>query len=536
MNRNSFLKSILFALMVVLFASCDNGYNEVGANIVGGDNFNTITQSYGVVAYTQKTGPVQTSNLPVNPLGIYDNPVFGKTTYNFVTQLQLAVVNPTIGHNAAIDSVVLSIPYFSTKTGVDTDGVTGLYTLDSIYGPSTSKLKLSVYESNYFIRGYNPATQDLYRYYSDDSPFDITGNSRLNNDDALLNIQNDKFEFSPIETRVDVLNTDGTTTTTRSVPAMRLNLDPTSAFATKIIGASGGQLVSNDLFTNYVKGLYFKVENSTTTSTNMAMMNFKGGTITITYKEDLSATDQTRVEKTMVLNMTGNSVSLPQYNYSSGYNAVLSTPSNSNPTFGDEKLYLRGGQGSMAVIKLFYPGQLEQLRANRLLINDASLTFTIDHDAMLTAADEPRRVYLYDLDNKHALLDYYTDGTTSGSPKYNKFVHGGIIEKQTLDARGIRYKVKITNYLRNLVKNDKDTVHSFRLGLVVTENINDVSNVKMKNSFYIPGLIGVAAKNIFDLPTSSATNPLGTILFGSNPLPADEAKKLKFEISFTKPN
>lgn len=534
MNKNSFLKHILFALMVVLFASCDNGFNEIGANIVGGDNFGTTSGlPFGVIAYNQPTGPVQTNNLPVNPLGIYDNPVFGKTTYNFVTQVQLATVNPVIGNNPVIESAVLSIPYFSVKTGVDTDGVTGLYTLDSIYGPAASKLKLSVYETDYFIRG-----QDITKYYSDQSADFTTIGSPLNNDTDTS--QNNQFAFSAAETQVSV-TTDLVTTVTRSVPAMRLNLK-TDIFTNKILLAPAGQLATNDLFTQSLRGLYFKVEaTSSSAATNMAMMNFKGGTVTIKYLEDVSLTDNTpasRVEKTIILNLTGNSVSLPTYEYSPAFNTVLNaTP---NITGGDDKLYLRGGQGSMSVIKLFAPGELEEFRANRKLINDASLTFTIDQSLMTGATDEPKRIYLYDLDNKHPLLDYYTDATTSGSPKYNKFIHGGIIVKQS-DGRGLKYKIKITNYIRNLVKNDTLAPYSitnFRLGLVVTENINDVSNVKLKNSFSLPGLNTTFPKIISDLPTSSVTNPLGTILYGNNILPSDANydKRLQFNISFTKPN
>ncbi|MBK9225465.1 MAG: DUF4270 family protein [Flavobacterium sp.] len=87
---------------------------------------------------------------------------FGTTTdANFVTQVQLASVNPTsdLALAPVIDSVILKIPYYSTKVGFEDDGVTGKYELDSIYGPSgsklnPSKLRLRVYESGYSLRRY----------------------------------------------------------------------------------------------------------------------------------------------------------------------------------------------------------------------------------------------------------------------------------------------------------------------------------------------------------------------------------------------
>ena len=62
------------------------------------------------MAHNQKIGPVDATNLPINALGIYNDPAFGKTTAHFATQLNLATLAPTIGANAVVDSVYLSVP------------------------------------------------------------------------------------------------------------------------------------------------------------------------------------------------------------------------------------------------------------------------------------------------------------------------------------------------------------------------------------------------------------------------------------------
>ena len=165
-----------------------------------------------------------------------------------------------------------------------------------------------------------------------------------------------------------------------------------------------------------------------------------------------------------------------------------------NTTVGDDKLYLSGMGGSMTVIDLFkkednigyvdgvlqnspnqIPDELDRLRnpidGKKWLVNEANLTFTIDNSAMGTVAPEPNRIYLYDLNNKRPLIDYYSDLTTSNSSKYNKYVHGGIIQKNTSD-RGTTYKIKITNHVRNLILKDSTNV---KLGLVVTEAITNPS-------------------------------------------------------------
>lgn len=526
MNNYSFYKSILIVLSLIILTSCDSGFNEVGTDIIGDNNFSLKKYSKGVLAFNQSTGAVQSNNLSVNALGIYNNPAFGTTTANFVTQVQLASVNPKIDLALVpvIDSVILKVPYYSTKIGFEDDGQTGKYELDSIYGPNDSKLKLGVYESGYFIRDIDPSTLEEQAYYSNqNSLFDSNKGQLLNT--SASTFENADFVFSKNEIREDTKNSESKIVTARSAPSMRLNLDK-NFFQNKIFSsAASGKLVTNDVFKNYFRGLYFKVDKSSTSTTQLAIMNFKGGTVTVYYKENTSSTNSTKVNKTIVLNLTGNCVNLFENDYLSSYtNAINSV----NSVEGDAKLYLKGGEGSMAVINLFGAGELEDMRQNNRLINDATLTFTIDRklmdlNASPTDTIEPNRIYLYDLNNKKPLLDYSTDLTTRSAQKYNKYVHGGIINKGS-DGKGIKYQIKLTNHIRNMVKND--TVTNVKLGLVVTENINDVSFKKLPNPVY--------SGKILRIPSSSVMNPLGTILYGSNST-VPEDKRLKFEIYYTEP-
>ena len=72
MNNNSFYKSILIVLSLVVLTSCDLGFNEVGTDIVGDNNFSLKPESKQVLAFNQSTGAVQSNNLSVNALGIYN--------------------------------------------------------------------------------------------------------------------------------------------------------------------------------------------------------------------------------------------------------------------------------------------------------------------------------------------------------------------------------------------------------------------------------------------------------------------------------
>ena len=535
MYNNSFFKKILVAATVVFLYSCDKDYNEIGGDLIGENNFNLEKQTYSVLAYGQKTGSMQSNNLDVNPLGIYNSPNFGEITANFATQLTVVAPPTSIGARPYIESVVLTIPYFvdASKTTTKSDGSSD-YVLDSIYGDKNAEMKLSVYESGYFMRDTDPMAGFVQpqKFFTDqNADFDNVKNPTRLNDDANV-AQNDKFFFDAAEHVVTT--TDSITkvvSTVRTKPQMKLNLNK-AFFKTKILDAvASGKLASNSVFKEYFRGLYFKMEKSGGSAGNAAMLNFKAGKITIKYNEDLSTTTNnvttvTRAKKTIVLDLTGNSVSLQNTNYANSGLAYNALPNTGNSTTGDEKLFLRGGEGSVAVISLFEtPGELEAIRKSGWLVNEASLVFHIDA-ATMAGNYEPQRVYLYDFKNNRPIVDYFADATENSlNIKKNKIIFDGNLVTNSVTKRGASYKIRITNHIRNLVKYKDST--NVKLGLVVTENINDVSAYKVRttNAF------------ISGVPKATVTNLLGTVLYGGKDSPAIPAdKKLKLEIYYTKPN
>ncbi len=598
MYRNSFFKQILLGLMVILFfASCDKDFNEIGTNIVGDDHFgfDKYTEA-SIKAYNQKLGPIASSNLDINALGIYNNPAFGKTVASFVTQLEMDVENPTfttIDNAPVIDSVILNVPYFSTLKSTASSGVK-TYELDSIFGEDLSKIKLGLYESGYYLRDLDPSEQlGTQQVFYTDKNAEINSykiGSKINN--ATDVAENDQFFFSPVEVKEKTLDTNDEVKVTRTAPAMRMHLD-TNYFTAKILNAPSGQLFNNNIFKNYMRGLYFKVENAGANPGNMAMLNFKKGTITVYYKQDTQIEDNpattdvneeevVRSAKTFVLKMSGNTVSLlDNSNEDTNYLNFINNP---DTTLGDERLYLKGGEGSMAVIDIFsttdvkgltrntnfdsskpasltnpkftldpaydrdlpisdtnpkylntgpngISDEIDNMNANDWLINEANLTFYVDKGRMTTAI-EPERIFLFDLTNKRTLIDYSFDNTTNTvKPKRSKTTFGGIIEKETV-AEGDRtkYKVRITNHVRNLIMKDSSNV---RLGLSVTETINNVEMSKLKT----PNAATDKA------PKMSVLSPQGTILYGTKSTASfptvDENSKenrLKLEIYYTKPD
>jgi hypothetical protein len=542
---------------LVLFASCDKDFNEVGTNIIGEDHYDfEVDSTKTVVAYNQPFGAVQTNNLPTNALGYYNHPVFGKTKASFVTQLELIAANPKFINPGAveIDSVYLYVPYFinARKTVKNSQTGDSTYELDSIYG--SSPIKLEVFESKYYLRDFDASTglEGVQRYYSDQKPlFDNNYNTvagRLN--DSTAQIQNVNFEFKPNEIKLQYYNfeKEQTVVKQRLAPGIFVKLSR-EFFMQKLVNAPAGTLTNNNTFKDYFRGLYFRVNNSDASveQGSLALLDFKKGKIVMSYHDETTATNNERIRRELTINLGGNTVNLFETENTSSSSSYIAALTNNTPDTpaGDEKLYLKGQNGSMAVIELFgpdspldaddIPEELEEIKANKWLINEASLTFFIDRDAMLSSTYEPLRIYLYDLENNVPIVDYTFDGTENNvNPKLNKLIHGGIIERdevvEGVPTKGIQYKIRLTRYLMSLLA-DENASKNVKLGLVVTESIAAITNAKLQTPI-------TNYNDIKFSPLASVMNPLGTVLHGTNILPNTEnyGKRLKLKIYYTKPN
>jgi hypothetical protein len=463
-------------------------------------------------------------------------------------------------------------------------------------------MKLSVFENGYYLNEYNPLDnfQTAQRYFSDGSANgtsinfenlkrgnDGSGNSvqngtRLN--DSPNAAENDQFFFNKAE--IIVYKTKFNTTTgileyvdandvvlanqndaslrvvkERLAPGIYLTLNK-AFFKKRILEAGSANLINNNEFKQYFKGLYFKIEQLPGEQGAMAMFNFSNAKLNVNYSsvDEGAVVGSAATSKSLVLNFGAgsgsNSVSLQDYSYSGAYDAGLSATN--QVTGQNSKLYLKGGKGSVVYIDVFgdtdvlkpvngqlvaganqIPDELDQLRLKGWLINEAYLEFFIDKTAMAgTNQLEAERLYLFDATNQKPLVDYTCDATTNSNIKYNKLIFGGIIERDnTADKKGIKYKIRITDHIDNLLNStDTNLNKNVRLGLTVTENINFINNYYYKSPFDVNNTPTVSTDDIEYFPVASIMEQQGVVLHGTNPSAADASKKLKLVIHYTKPN
>ncbi|WP_339916040.1 DUF4270 domain-containing protein [Yeosuana marina] len=546
----------VFLLIAATFIGCDKEFNTIESDVIGVKNFETDHALVPITSFNKKLDSLQINNLPTTELGVFNDPVYGQTKASIIAQVVPTSFSPSFGDNPAIDSVVLSIPYYS-KTAADSpdaDGNTVYSISDSLYG--TAPIKLSVYQNNYFLRDFDPNSQtnEAQKFYSHANGdinttdnFAITESGSINFDDFKGDLIYENGNFTPSSDAIveKIVNGD-TETLERSIPALRVMLDPTF-WKTAIIDKEGSTELSNgNSFKNYFRGLYFKAE-AIGNDGNMVMLNLRSSAskITIYYSYDSTITTGERLQSTYTLNFTGNILNTFINDYSSVPLA------NGDKTNGDEKLYLKGAEGSMAEVDLFtgavdYNGeQISALDAFKKtyravdangnyivkngkfelkkLINEAQLVVYEDEN-MTAPVDYHKydRLYAYDIKNNIPLIDYnnfYDPTGNSTDPLNSKYVHLG--QRQTDDNGISKYKIRLTEHLNNILLRDSTNT---KIGLVLSTNVNETSSSDILNSH--DAVTGV--------PSASIINPRGTVLYGSNQNVPDN-RRMELEVFFTDP-
>ena len=551
-------------LILSSFIACDKDFNVIESEVLGEDNtnFSTGIDTINAVAYNKRVDAVQINNLPSYLLGVFNDPEFGKTTASIVTQLtpSAASLNEDFGINPTIDSVVIHVPYFSSIESIDADG-NNEYQLDSLYGDRSAKYKLTIHKNNYFLRDFNPfgEVNSSQNYFSK-----AEDNPELLNNHALNGSQNINFDeyageviidtvFAP-SAKATILKTgEGTDEIiTRSVPAFRYTINSDTEKGVEqlnfwqqtIVARSGSDdLSSANNFRNYFRGFYLKSEPIEDKG-NMILMNLGSSeaNVTIYYTKGDSSL---RTSDEYILNFSGNI--LNTFN-----NEFIRPIENGDNINGDETLYLKGMEGSMAVVNLFgtedsnnnmIPDELDNILMGfrktddngkfikdnsgnyvlKRLLNEAHLIIYEDENEIVNTVDDNGdsyhnydRIYAYDIKNNTPTFDYLIDPTENNEPFFSKaFSLGQRVSASSSDPG--KYKIRLTEHLNNIIQSDST---NYQIGLVLSNNVNFTNSSEILNSDDITGI-----------PAATILSPRGTILKGSHE--ANEEERLLLKVFFT---
>jgi hypothetical protein len=561
MKKNKFAIQILAVSLIVLsFIACDKDFTAIESDIITDENatnFDIKEALFSIITYTKALEPVQTNNPGLNTLGVYDD-VYGKTTSSFVTQVTLSAYAPDFGEDIQIDSVVLKVPYFGFATEVEDNGNI-LYNIDSVIG--RKPIKLSLFESNYFIRDFDPGGDfnESQAYFSNKSASvsepisDIslegeelimltgpqTSYTTVDNGENIITISDEGYVLEEPDNDDDDSDPQ---VLLRESPGIRIKLDP-AFWQNKIIDQEGQTVLSSaNNFEDYFRGLYFKAEPVENDGSFLILnVGNQLSHVSIYYTRLTPSTlddENEREQATFQIRFGPDSINFMDNNFTT---PIIT----GDDVDGDSRIYLKGGEGSIANIKLFNGDDIDNsddttfeewkdffveidedgnFVKSKRLINEANLVFYVDQE--MVQDGEPNRLYVYDIDNKTPLVDYFFDGLNNSIPSFSVVNHLGPLQHVNDDPTepGIKYKFKITEHLNNLLLRDSTNVE---LGLSVSLNVNLEGSNQQRT-------VQSASNSDFTIPLSSTISPRGTILHGNNT--EDETKRVYLEIYYTEPN
>ena len=400
--------------------------------------------------------------------------------------------------------------------------------LDSIYGNREVPFNFKVERSTYFLRDLDPdagflESQEYYstQEFSPDFVSDILfdGEVTISDEEILVPAEDD-----PGTEADESLNEP-----TRIQPGIQVALDPTF-FQDNILDKEGDtELLSQANFSEFLRGLHLSA--TPITDDILLILDITDATITISYEFDKTENEEivkeeaeyelTLITSDLTFGTTiGNAVNtLVNAPISSEVANDLDTNENA------DRIYLKGGSGVYAEIQLFEENNgediLNDIKTKNWIVNEANLIFYVDRAALDMAGiiNEPPSLYLFNTETNNPIYDL----SVASDPDIRNRIdinYDGSLEKE--NNKGIRYKLKITNYINDIIIRDSTNV---TLGLSVTA---DLASVNSKNA--------VLDMSEQDLPVAATITPLSTVLYGSNVTVEEEDMQLKLEIFYTETN
>ncbi len=326
-NRFALRMVLVAGIFVSAWSSCTKSPNQLGADILPENSKLNVhyTDTATLFAHSQRVDSVRTDGLSYNIVGSIADPVFGKTTAGFYTQIQLSSNGQSFGINPVLDSLVLQLHYHGT------------------YGDTLSTLVLHTYEMK--------DTISLTKaYYSNTLiPVDNKDYSNL----EFIPRPHDSIPVFP-DTIKDILR-------------VRLS-DVYPDLGEKLLHASETDLSDNEHFQNYFKGLYLVAQP---VSQGGVLLYFDllstFSNLTLYYKND----EKDSLKYKFSFSITAARVNRFEHDYSFGSTAFQQQVLQGDTTLGNQQVYIQGFAGVKTVLTLPYIKNFAKL--GTLGINEAIL-------------------------------------------------------------------------------------------------------------------------------------------------------------------
>lgn len=248
-NTVQFLKIVVvFFILASVLAACTSDENDLGLGILPEEDLisvRNISVSDKIESFTFSESGIVANKGATNLLGTLNDPVFGKTTVNYATQFRLTSF-PDFGTNPEVDSVKLYLFY------------------QNVYGNTTTPQHIKVFEMETYLDPDAEYTQDI----------DLKSMAS----DFLLA----EFDYTPkVELDSATLDTN--------FQLLTIPLDV--SLGEKLLNADSLDMINNDVFLQYFKGLYLESEDvseegSLITLHTAGTATFQGSALLVYYNND----------------------------------------------------------------------------------------------------------------------------------------------------------------------------------------------------------------------------------------------------------
>jgi hypothetical protein len=494
----------LFSIVFFTIISCEKEIESIGVNLVDSDNFTTDKKITEVITANKNIDKVPSNGIAQYLLGVYSDNEFGTLKASIVSQLNLPVTAEAYnyGTNYGIDSVLMFIPYQSTKSADKYSDGKPKFSIDSVFGNPDVEFQLGIYELKTYLNTLDPNDPSKPAiYYSDkefqkgDTPFYL-GNFKVNPNDTVAYVKRYMPNGVTSYTKDTIKQTDKS-------PTIKIPLNENLVKQIFVNNAAGAEFQSLDNFQRYFRGFYIEATALTSNKSHLISLAMANAKMVIYYSKD--------EDEGATVDLNGNKINgelgvRTKHSYEFAFGSIKSNmlkrdlaPHQS----GEDRLYIQGAAGSIATIKLFNNENLVDLQDNNWLINDANLIFYVDQNAASNIA--PEQLFIYNYSDNLQFTDVMTEGIDAA---------GGKLERD-VDGKPYRYVFKITDYISRLLKTD-EPLELVEIGLKVynpSDTPSAIDDIKVRDYSW---------------------TPKGVVLFGDDPSFGD--KSVKLEISFTQLN
>jgi hypothetical protein len=421
-----FFRLDLLTLLISLFIlnSCKNE-NIVGLVPGSASLSGTIDDTATVYTNTLKEDTIATQGATKLPVGFLNDPIFGTTESDLITDLNLP------GNDATSENIPYTVP---TGTITIDSALLVLKYADGFYGDSLSNYTINVFQLNE-RQATNTSYYDNKRWsYNPGTPLGTL-----------------TFQPRPLDSlRVDTIIQGAKDTLITVAPEIRIPLSHTF-IQQNLFQASSQQLTSNLIFKNTVNGFFISVAKNSITGV--------GGTMMFQPPTDNSVEVYVRIKNGTVVDTSVIYLNISQHasqivhSFSTQVQNALNLSARnaaSNTNVPDSLMYLEGNGGLKTKITFPYLQSLFNSipgGAKGVVINRAELVIT----AAKVAGDIPAylvplpklTLYRYDITDQPFTVE---DATAGGSVFFGVPEFGGYYSTTTLN-----YHFLITSYLQNII-------------------------------------------------------------------------------------